>query len=707
MVRNAVSMNVATDKIVSTAKFMAHTGINIKFVPDNAFNAENINALYKQSQNTIYINATKGDSNKTFDQLIVHETAHALYKVPKYRKLMKKLAKKLDKKTQEEVESLYGTTIKRQAFTSKEDVLKDEFAAHYLEYALGKEGMLESLLKEDVSLVEALRNHIKKGEKLFGGDERLDAASKRVYKKFKKALANFSESNKGFNAYKGDKGGESRYAQEKVKIRNTVKNAIENKGKLNTEFNQVQISKIPDDVRDMISLCSDNKIDLVDKNIAINGDYIWHEYRRHSNKNIEDGFQQIPLTPQRMSNAIFSIYNPDIIECVFATSDNPKQRQSFAYAKKVNDGYYVVIEAVGGKRNPNVTPIMVLIFIKSKWKKMMSQGLTLGEILYSKDAKIKNLLDVNFNKKNRVIAAQLDSKKPTATTPHSPRFNNSILQPSEKINPSDENSSKNISADIRRQSVSKVGGATNQASKRTYSYNELVAKGNLTGVVIDKSQQVKIKTAPDGTVKIDDAYIQSEVRKQCEVLHKEKGNPVYYVKVSDIGENVEITSKGVRHGYHKSLKAGLNSISNRDSLNARISLELPEILQKSIEVNISNRTDNSDILYSHIMMGTVGIELAQGNIEYYAVRSVIEERANQNPVLSEYQVVGKLHAINAKKISGSTAQKVVTNNSPKQKSTYMYRIPQFLDDVKGVFDDTFSNDVYIALNNIVRIQHIR
>ena len=30
--------------------------------------------------------------------------------------------------------------------------------------------------------------------------------AKRVFKAYKKALANFSESNKGFNAYKGDKG---------------------------------------------------------------------------------------------------------------------------------------------------------------------------------------------------------------------------------------------------------------------------------------------------------------------------------------------------------------------------------------------------------------------------------------------------------------------------------------------------------------------
>lgn len=36
-------------------------------------------------------------------------------------------------------------------------------------------------------------------------------------------------------------------------------------------------------------------------------------------------------------------------------------------------------------------------------------------------------------------------------------------------------------------------------------------------------------------------------------------------------------------------------------------------------------------------------------IKYYAVRSVVEARKNQGAILTEANVMGKLHAINAKK----------------------------------------------------------
>ena len=38
-----------------------------------------------------------------------------------------------------------------------------------------------------------------------------------------------------------------------------------------------------------------------------------------------------------------------------------------------------------------------------------------------------------------------------------------------------------------------------------------------------------------------------------------------------------------------------------------------------------------------------------GGVDYYAVRSVIEERKNQDPALVEMRILGKLHAVNAKK----------------------------------------------------------
>ncbi len=68
-----------------------------------------------------------------------------------------------------------------------------------------------------------------------------------------------------------------------------------------------------------------------------------------------------------------------------------------------HNGHYVVGEAVGGKRNPNV----------------------------------------DFNKKNRVTAAQFASKEAIANTPHSPRSNISISQNSQKsILSAQENSGK-------------------------------------------------------------------------------------------------------------------------------------------------------------------------------------------------------------------------------------------------------------------------
>ena len=112
---------------------------------------------------------------------------------------------------------------------------------------------------------------------------------------------------------------------------------------------------------------------------------------------------------------------------------------------------------------------------------------------------------------------------------------------------------------------------------------------------------------------------------------------------------MEITGKGIKHGFIKGLRKGQSSIPPNTLLNARVSLELPQILSNSIEVNISDRSDNIDSPYSHIMLGTAALENSNGQIEYYAVRSVIEERVNQNPILSEAKIVGKLHAINAKK----------------------------------------------------------
>jgi hypothetical protein len=98
------------------------------------------------------------------------------------------------------------------------------------------------------------------------------------------------------------------------------------------------------------------------------------------------------------------------------------------------------------------------------------------------------------------------------------------------------------------------------------------------------------------------------------------------------------------------------------------------------------------------MMSAIRIENESGVIEYYAVRSVIEERRNLDPLLVEAEILEKLHAVNAKKIDPSNLKTDKESSVRGHGEAYFgYSIAHLLKDVKGVFTDTFSKDVYNQL----------
>ena len=226
-------------------------------------------------------------------------------------------------------------------------------------------------------------------------------------------------------------------------------------------------------------------------------------------------------------------------------------------------------------------------------------------------------------------------------------------------------------------------------SDRDFSYSELVAKEDLKGFVIGKAHYARLKA--DGN--IDDDFVFSEAKKGCKTIQT-KGKPVFSVDVPDIGRSVEITKNGVTHSFTRP-NDRRNGVPTPTALvNARVALKIPDVLKNSIEVNRSQRGNNIDVPYTHVMMGTVALENAQGALEYYAVRSMIQERKNQNPILVEANVLGKLYATNAKKISTPTVQVAQKGVALADGDAYAYSIADFLQDVKGVFDNTFSQDVY-------------
>lgn len=231
--------------------------------------------------------------------------------------------------------------------------------------------------------------------------------------------------------------------------------------------------------------------------------------------------------------------------------------------------------------------------------------------------------------------------------------------------------------------------SVDEESERDFSYNELVAKGNLQGVVIDKNQRLQM----NGGV-VDSSWLVNEVRKKCKVQNT-KGEPVYYAEAPDIGRNVEIVGKGLTHGFDRPNDKRSGKSTPSAIINAKTSLNIVEILRNSIEVNRSQRGSNRDVPYTHVLMGVIEIEDSKGNKEYYAVRSMVQERINRNPLLVEVNILGTLTSTNAKKIGSPAVQvgkKTITLAGGR--THFEYSIADFLQDVKGVFDDTFSNDVY-------------
>ena len=72
----------------------------------------------------------------------------------------------------------------------------------------------------------------------------------------------------------------------------------------------------------------------------------------------------------------------------------------------------------------------------------------------------------------------------------------------------------------------------------------------------------------------------------------------------------------------------------------------------------------------------------------------LDEGVNQNPILIEAKILGKLHAINAKKIDSSNLKVAKNSVARGHDEVYRYSIADFIQDVNKIFDDTFSLDVH-------------
>lgn len=244
--------------------------------------------------------------------------------------------------------------------------------------------------------------------------------------------------------------------------------------------------------------------------------------------------------------------------------------------------------------------------------------------------------------------------------------------------------------DIDKQSEDIKKQAKQDVSKKGLSYNSLISLPDLVGSTLEVSNQVQITA--DG--KIDDEWLCKKVFEQCESVQTNAPLPTYYLYSGSLGKNIEITKKSIQHGYIAS-RAKNKPASPKEIENARATLNLHDILKTAIVVNISEKYKNNDTPFAYVMMGVTRMNDPIKGDGYYAVRMIVQERKNGDPILQEANVLGRLSAVNAKKIDLPNPQ-VGSKEAVALKSggQFGYSIADLIKDVKDIFPDTFSTDVY-------------
>ena len=246
--------------------------------------------------------------------------------------------------------------------------------------------------------------------------------------------------------------------------------------------------------------------------------------------------------------------------------------------------------------------------------------------------------------------------------------------------------------EARRQAENKKTAEAAESSdfslKDDFSYDSLTNKPDLKIVKVSDSTAVPQKS--DGT--IDFPKLISDVRKKCKVLSTETNAPIYYVEVPDINRKVQIVSRSISHGIVKSLSKKIAK-QGREKINAITALELPKILENSIEVNRLNPRE-SENLYSHVLLGVAQWKNDMGQIENYAIRSIVDERKDGSPILSESNIICRLYASTAKKMANTSDNVSMQSISTYSEDSPTISIADILENVKDYFKDTLSDDVY-------------
>ena len=194
-----------------------------------------------------------------------------------------------------------------------------------------------------------------------------------------------------------------------------------------------------------------------------------------------------------------------------------------------------------------------------------------------------------------------------------------------------------------------------------------------------------VPTKADGSINTQKVLLNARKSKNVRSFNNNgKMEDRYYVRVPDLGFNVEIPGKGLRHNFSRKSKERANNTDN-----ALIAQYAGDILLYAVEVNRGKaHTGTGEI--EHVLVAGVRFT-ANGKTRDFAVRFIVDEKKGQQAELVEAEIIGTLNAIKERKAAFTALGNNARNNA---KPSISIKLSKFFEDVKNGLNDTFADAVY-------------
>ena len=194
MIRQGKALGVPDADIKTYATVSARSGIRVAFSKERTVYTKEdgtrgyADGFYDPVKNEIVVNP---EGTRSPGKLLMHELSHALYYYKKYRTVLDKATQRMDEARAKGIVADYKAAGESAA------VISEELLVHHAEDVLGSKANLERVVAAEPNIKSKILSFFRVAKSAYQGDERLSLNAGRLYKHFERAFNDFAARNRG------------------------------------------------------------------------------------------------------------------------------------------------------------------------------------------------------------------------------------------------------------------------------------------------------------------------------------------------------------------------------------------------------------------------------------------------------------------------------------------------------------------------------